>query len=408
MTLFKQIPQQAGALGPSNTLSFQIASRTEFVDIQRSYLQFKLTPTTTASDASAVLQNIGATACFAQIQEQVCGTSLQFLNRYELYNSTKNAVASASRKAMIAKTEGYNPTGAGATLYTNVAYDYVVPCPLQTITSAKLVPLALFPGDYLVQILLNPTSNVFVAPTATQGYTISDVYLCLALVTPPREMFLNAQNTLNNGGDVLLPVSICRNFEQNLTSGAQISFNQIIGYYESLDAITITKRLAADINQGQIWYPTTWALDSWYISLDTERFPRNRSINAEGNVSPVNSLAVSPAQQGSQENLLAVIRPFNTQLDDKTPYSVTPITISTGVSTGVNNGFCYWNFQENSSFGSGKAVANGQFVAYLTYNTGRLTTGTTYVNDLYDVFIEYSIILRVTAGGVSYNSGSYA
>ena len=394
ITLFKQIPQQAGNLLPSNTLSFQIASRTEFVDVQRSYLQMTITPT--GGSGTCYLQNIGATSVIGQVQEQVCGTSLQFLNRYDLYNATKNAVTSVSRKQFIGLTEGYVATGStagsgiGTAMTIGTGKEFVVPCPLQTITSNKLIPLSLFPGDYLVQILLNPVNYVFGPQNTPTSYTISNVYMVLALVTPPREMFLHAQNTLNNGGDILLPISICRNFEQNLAQGTTITFNQIIGYYESLDAITICRRLQADITEGNVFWPTTNALTDWYISLDTERFPKNRSINAEGS--------------NSQENLLQVIRPFNTQLDDKTPYATTGINGSYQ-STGINSGFSYWNFQENASFGSGKAVSNGQFVAYLNYNPSLIGGGG---SDVYDIFIEYSILLRITAGGVSFNSGSYA
>ena len=408
ITMFKQVPQQAGNLGPNQTLSFQIASRTEFVDIQRSYLQFSLTPI--GPTGNCYMNTIGASSIVGQVQETVCGTSLQFLNRYELYQATRNAVASRSRKDFITQTEGFVESGLvtanpGVELTNGSTYEFVIPCPLQTITTNKLVPLSLFPGDYLIQILLNPVSYVFskLGTTNATSYTISNVYLCLALVTPPRELYLQAMNTLNNGGDILLPISVCRNFEQNLAAGVNISFNQIIGYYESLNAITICKRRATDITDGFVSCPETVSLDSWYIALDTERFPRNRSINAEGNSQATNFTNGTVTQRGSSENLLQIIRPFNTQLDDKTPYQVSGIT--SDASLGINSGFCYWNFEENSSFGSGKAVANGQFVAYLTYNPTAITAGT---SDVYDVFIEYSIMLRITAGGISFNSGTYA
>lgn len=382
------LPMQIGALGPQNLLTFIFNSDNQYIDLNRSYMNFDLTETG-STNVNNTLNTFGAESIFSQITETYAGTTLPYIQNYNLYKASVNSNASVTRQQLLSLTSGYIPNNVAsvggntpAALRTNstgilqtfgTSYTYSVPVPLQALSSARQIPLCFLNGGIKLEIQLAPYNQVYQVANAGNSYTINNVVLMLAFTKPPDDVLIDTQEKLNAGQFLDLPLELVKNYSITLQAGTTQQITQYIGYYKSLNSVTILYRKAANINGANPLFFSTDTLSTWFLNLNTQRYPQNKEIYCEGRT------PLSP------ENQLNIVRAFNTQLDTMSPY------------VAAKNGMMYWSWKENHSFQSGISSNNGVFQWIATFST------TCSSGDTIDLFLNYDVPLRIGASGISFS-----
>ena len=396
------LPMQIGSLGPQNLLTFIFNSDNQYVDLNRSYMNFDLQELqangSVASTAANTLNTFGAESIFSQITETYAGTTLPYIQNFNLYKASVNTNANVTRQQLLSLTSGFIPNNGAAlcagnttgliggqggmtipatALAPSAPITYSVPVPLQALSSARQIPLCFLNGGIKLEIQLAPYNQVYQLRNTTGAgantYAISNVVLMLAFTKPPDDVLIDTQEKLNAGQFLDLPLELVKNYSISLQAGTTQQITQYIGYYKSLNSVTVLYRKAANLNGANPLFFSTDTLSTWFLNLNTQRYPQNKEIYCEGRT-PL-----------SRENQINIVRAFNTQLDSISPY------------VAAYNGMMYWSWKENHSFQSGISSNNGVFQWIATFST------TCSSGDTIDLFLNYDVPLRIGASGISFS-----
>lgn len=380
------LPMQIGALGPQNLLTFIFNSDNQYIDLNRSYMNFDLAetgPTTTGN----TLSTFGASTIFSQLTETYAGTTLPYVQNWNLYRAWVNSQQSATRQQLMSITEGFIPnnvaaqgtsnnslrtSSTGITQTYGTSYTYSVPVPMQALSSARQIPLCFLNGGIKLEIQLAPYNQVYQIANTSNSYTINNVVLMLAFTKPPDDVLIETQERLNAGQFLDLPLELVKNYQLTLQPGVNQQITQYIGYYRSLNSVVLLYQKYANLNGANPLFTSTDTLSTWFLNLNTQRYPQNKEVYAEGRT------------PSSPENQLNILRAFNTQLDSISPY------------VAAKNGSMYWSWKENESFQSAISSNNGVFQWIANFST------TTASGDILQMFFNYDIPVRVGASGISF------
>ena len=116
------------------------------------------------------------------------------------------------------------------------------------------------------------------------SYTITNVELVGCLVKAPDAYLAQIKQGLSSGKVMNILLSLTKNISSSLTSTTPQTVKIQTGFLSSLDSLTFTYRKAADIGTGTatVSHDSMWTstnnLTSYYLTLNSMRFPRNKEI----------------------------------------------------------------------------------------------------------------------------------
>jgi len=329
----------AQTFGPSETFTIKLSSNNEFLALDRSYLKFKLNTT-----AISTLHPNGASACISSVLDMVSGVQLPVYSGWDIVRGVKLNSDSSERKSITSVCEQYTGGATGSVTSVNGSFDICLPVPTSIESTEKLVPLAFLNAGHSISYTLNPANKVVVAGS----YSITDVEIVACLITPPNSYLEEISKGLAGGGALKMPLQLYKSFTTNCSASLQQTFNIMSGYIGSLNSVTLVEKSNPFVTQN--------GLSSFFITVDSKRFPRNKSIVTR------------------PEKIYQTLAGYNTRIG------------SVGVAD-VNQQFSQLTFKTNGDFSAGIPTANGT----LTVDTIFSTVPTTL-----EVILGYDAMLLVS------------
>lgn len=330
-------PSGGAVFGPNDSVNIKVSSNNQFLVMDRSYLKFTL-----KTAATSTLHPQGASAIISSVSDTVGGLQLPlirdwFINRHlELQTSTNE------KKAVCAIGEqfsGTGTTGVATTAGASISVCLPVPTSLQ---SEKLLPLAVINSGWQVNYMLNAASRV----VATGEYTIEDVELVCAMLTPEQSYLAEVAKGLASGASLKIPLQLTKTITTSVSTALQQTLLLQVGYMSSINSISVVARESEMVNSVKI--------ADYYLSLDGKRYPVNKHITS------------------GPESLYQMLAGYSTSIS-----SIAPVN--------ANHSFQHYTFKTNGDFSSGIPTANGSVELNLTFSSAPSGTVVSLLN--YDALL---------------------
>jgi hypothetical protein len=388
--MVRYLPDSIGAYQGGQNMNFKIRSSNEMLILNRSFMSFdaqEIGTLTSPPTAGTTLSSMGGQVFISQVYDTLSGLVLPTLKNYNLQQSVKLNCDTFERKAITARTEKYDVSSNG-TGYSvaNVCFPktrFIIPIPTSLESADKVIPLNALTG-WDINILLEQFSRAFTNGISGNNYQISNAELHCCMLTPTAGYAGELSTALNSSGSLKIPLQLCKSITTSLSPSTTQTVKLTTGYLSSLNSITNVVRKQAIVGKGTTatacdsFLTNTNMLASYYISINSQRFPRNYEVKISDPITGVED----------PEGVMSLLSSFNTKLSSLTPFRT---AITTPPSA---NSFTYYSFESNASFASGVPTADGILYVETTFNT------VPAVGDYFDSFIEYSAILQIDANSV--------
>jgi hypothetical protein len=449
------VPITSGSVGPNQTIQFLIPQR-NLMKAASMYLKFKLEVPNTANAYSFSGLLGSAAALFNNITLQAGGVVLESLQNYHLWHN--NVLANAhqgndelaveslcSGAKLVNNAGGAFAADAASTPLNNyvqrvVGYDYqgiqqggdVGPTFEQTkqfpggaklesiftipILSgvfnpkeSQLIPLQFINGGILLTFQTNAVSKAFFESTSSliTNYTLSELELCYAEITPAPEYVLRIREEMMAGKMIKIE---CQSYQQyNVASGSNVRQN-----------FNVNLSSVSSIFWGRVFDPDTTLTSKYFAGFGQDADPNMRyeiyldNVMLFNSPNQLNSIAVQVRQL--QEALASSVSDYQVSpmtLGRGNNKSYTATTLQSPVATTIDNTFYTSNFLWGLStklFASNSTSMDGTPIGVLTVNfqsgnaslgAGAAREGTT---NLWYIYVVYDYIYLVDAtGSVSKN-----
>jgi hypothetical protein len=459
------VPITSGSVGPNQTIQFLIPQR-NLMKASSVYLKFKFElPAVASSNKWSFSGLLGSAASlFNNITLQAGGVVLESLQNYHLWHNNVLANAhvgdnelaveslcSGSKLLSTAVGSFATTSGSGDYVQENLGYDYQgtnqgglagatfastkqFPAPtakFEAIFSipvlsgvfnpkeSQLIPLQFINGGILLTLQTNAVSKAFFENTSVKisNYTISELELCYAEITPAPEYVLRIREEMMAGKMIKIE---CQSYQQyNVASGSSVRQN-----------FNVNLSSVSSIFWGRIFDPDATTTSKYFAGFGKDADPQMRYELYLDNVllfnSPnqLNSISVQVRQL--QEALASSVSdyqicPFTTARGNNASYTVTtlqapsylaaagpPAQVITQDNTFYTSN-CLWGLS-TKLFASNSTSMDGTPLGVLTVNfqsglasngAGATTEGT---NNLWYIYVVYDYIYLVDAtGSVSKN-----
>ncbi|KAJ3317594.1 hypothetical protein HDV06_001357 [Boothiomyces sp. JEL0866] len=255
-------PVSNGTFNPGDTCLIKLSSTTDFYVPERSYMKFTFTPS-----AAGNLNPMGASAVINSVQEQWSGYTMPQFQNYNAKNQIRLNTASAERRAVQTQCEMWGTT---QTAVTAQDYQIVMPVPsgVEIIDGTYIPLLALNGLEY------NFTFEAVVSRVLDAGtYSIKNVEIVAALVTPPADYINELSDGLRNGVALKIGASLYRSYNFQLTSATNQDILLNTDFYDSLNSITA---ITHDTASG--FFNNSSIVNDFFITIDSKVYPRNKHI----------------------------------------------------------------------------------------------------------------------------------
>lgn len=363
--------------GPGQSVEIKLSSTNQYLSIDKSYLKFTFKEIGTVFTGSiALLNTIGATAFISSVSDTVSGLQLPPINRYNVMKALKLNTDTAERKAINQRLSLYgSSTIVQPTNAAGVGRTVCIPMPTCLSSSEKLLPLCHLQGGHTVSYQLETYARVFQNTLGTSStYIIEDIQLVACLVKPSDAYLMEVNRALANGATLQIPLQIPRNISNQLAASTSQTIRLQTGFLGSLNSLSFVYRPTANFNKVATdnvngFLTTTANIREYFINLNGQRYPRNKSIGVFNTVA-------------DPENLIQLLAAFSTETSFLNP----PVE--------TTEGFCHYSFKSNGTFSSGVPISDGVLSIELT------TVIAPNPNDVLDVFFEYDSVLSIGANSV--------
>lgn len=364
-----------------DTIDIKVQSNQEFIYMNRSFLQFKLTPTATQGTLSV----LGANACINACCDVIGGVSTYPINNYNVLKAHDLETDTLEKKILNHVSNGYLPeelilNTTGSTFFSAskvTCAQRVIPTtgeiltielPSQFNKIAQPLPLPFIQGGLQTSITLDGVSTVFPGSTMA-SYTVSDVQLITTMLQPRDDLLVSYQDLLAKGGSLVLPFvqNSCHTFAINAADTNNIKLN--VGWRKSVNNIVVSHRAKAGTTAERFSASKIYTIKDWYLMSGSARYPRNFNI-------PVST---------AQANPWIMLSSINNDVQSLNLGYV-------GKPQANDRSFLYWNFKSNQeSFDNGLEISDGYIELLFNY------AYTPSADDICQAFIEFDSILELDA-----------
>lgn len=277
------------------TISVRLESNTEYFDPQRSFIEFKMTPTETPDTGKyTTMTNLGGASVISSVTEYVAGSALTPVNKLGLIYYSDFTTDNPARKKMLYKTSGFVPQD-GLETYTAWAslastamgtQKFAIPLCGHLKTASTPIPLPdLAGGIEYVFTLTNNLYDVFLKADNTHvfpsAYTITDFAIVGNMLRPSDQYLMEHQSALAQGASLDIPLEIPVPQTFTITSSTtQQTVNINTGNRKSLNSVLIDVR---SVDATDDPFNAQNELASYCTNLSfligSERFPKNYDLN---------------------------------------------------------------------------------------------------------------------------------
>lgn len=323
-------PSGAQVFAPGDSFTIKLSSNTDFVDLQRSYMKYTVTPSSTSGNLSPM----GGSSIFNSVSDQLGGLQFGVSRNYAIQRSLQLSTDTLERQSVTGTTEFF--TGTTGIACTAGNFNIVSP-PVTSIITDKMIPLAFLNAGHLITYTLNPAVNV----VSVGSYTVSNVEFVAACVTPTAQYLEEISRGLASGNALKIPVSLYKSITSSLTSTSQQDLNFQIGFLSSINTVSIVEK---SVSLGPMQNAND--LNSFYVLLDGQRYPKNKSIF------------------NGPESFYQILAGYSTQLSSIKMFN-------------SNQPFQQYSFKQNEDFGTGIASANGTLTLSLDFTGNIPAAGST-------------------------------
>ena len=310
---------------------------------------------TLTTSAIGTLNPLGGVAVFNSVQDQVSGLQLPVSRNFHIQKGVQLTTDCSERKTVTASCEQFTGTGTGVA--TTAAGSFTICMPLVTsLDTSKIIPLALFNAGHQLFYTLNPAATVVSAGT----YTVSNLEIVAALVTPNQQYLEEISRGLQSGGSLKIPLQLYKSVTSTLAASNSKNIQINTGYLGSMNTVTLVEKTAAlgVMKNGA-------DLQSFFINLDGQRYPMNKAVST------------------GVEAFYQTLAGYNTG-------------ISTLSVPDANQSFQHYSFKTNSEFSSGVPTANGVVELALDFTGSTPVAGSTI-----ETIISYDALLVVSQNSCS-------
>ena len=342
------------------SISIKVNSQSGFWDPQKSFLSYDLL--TSGDTTSGAFTLAGGSAVLKDFTTIISGRTVEQINNYNVLCAISNQKSDKSRKTSLTILEGYKETidgTAGSLSFQNVSRT-VCHSPKNCISSVNttLIPLPYISGGVEFQINTAPLSEIQ-NQAYLSGYTMSNVKYNAYLETPPLEIALGFENSLNAGSPARIKMPVVKSFQSKPVASTQNQHVFNVGINDSVRSVLSVERVAGSVQStttDDFANFTNNAKKEYYFQVNNNRYPQSGSIQCDNT-----STKVSQAES----YMYALISADN---DSSLLSSTTDLW--TGSAAGNNkDSFIYHDFSTSPEINSGIATLDGQIFMHTVYNT---------------------------------------
>ena len=345
---FVSFKPQKDVYKESETIDIKYSSNSEFAILSRSYHKFTINTT-----AVGTLSTLGGYAVLNQLQEQLSGTTLPVSRNHFLKCGVLISNGTTDRKTietLCAKAIFNSSTGVATTVGGTI--DVIIPFQCSFDYEDKIFPLAVCNG-FKSTLSLNASDQVVSVGT----YTISNFETVLCMIEPEPSYLQEISNGLNSGSTLKMPVKLTNS--TTLYPNSALTQNLLVnpGYQSSLNSVSLVLRETPLTNSNK--------LKSFYIMLDSIRYPRNAVIKTDDRL----------------ESVYQLLAGYHTSFDHISVPDVSQVSHT-------------YTFQSNGSFASGVAISNGMIEIISEYTSAPSSASM-------EVILNYSGYLEISRNSVT-------
>ena len=268
---FVSYKTQKTSYGASENFSIKLSSNSQFLDLSKSYMKLDL-----ATSTSGNLAPQGASAVFASLQDTVSGLSLPICQNWNVMRNVQLQSSTYERKKIQETCEQWTGTGTGVAVSSEFSKSICMPIPTSVVTD-RFIPLCLFNSGHEISYSTAIDSAVVTAGT----YTISNIEIVCALVTPTADYLQRVSGGIASGEILKLPLKLYKSLPIAVGAATTQTLTVNCGYLSSLNSLTLVHKAtaASRVNLQEI--------KDFYIQIDGQRFPTNKTIDCANSVESV-------------------------------------------------------------------------------------------------------------------------
>lgn len=328
----------------SQTINVHVDSNTEFWDNPKSIIEFDAT--FTADTAGCSVSTLGFGTVLKSVSEVIGGISLPTIKNLPVVLNSDYRTNSESSKNFLQKSCLYEAGTSGAFTTGSHTVHVVLPMVGHLKTCSSPLPLPKIANGVELSFEVNTANKVFTTGAVPTDLTITNFQILADMLRPSDQYLLEFSKTLAGGGAIQLPIEIVQTDQFSITTSTNQAIKFNAGFRKSLNSIIFDIR-SSDTFDGTSRIGETGILTQWYLSVGSDRYPRNTYVR--------------PARWESMVMATGLTR-VEEQLAD---FSVIPTT----------KGFCMFNWKSSMvSHYSGIPVENG--VVELNLDFGSAPAGT--------------------------------